>query len=281
MFENKLSFIGKSKDKRKKKDIRIIYLEIEEIIKNPYQPRKFFDIKSLTELSESIKAYGIIQPVNVRKTPAGNYELITGERRLRAALMAGMKKIPCIVVNVDDNDSALMALIENLQREDLNCIEEAEAYGRILKEYNMTQEELGIQIGKSQAAIANKIRLLKLSPMVKTVLINHNLSERHARCLLQLGSEEQQLKILRKVREGNLSVSDTEMLVRNIGHGSSTCDKESEVTGTRKAAVMDIRIFVNTVKQAIDLMIKSGIQAESVQTDSDEFYEFVVKIPKQ
>lgn len=281
MFEKKLSFVGFVKDKKKKKEIHIIYLRADEIIKNPHQPRKVFDIKSLTELSESIRAHGIIQPINVRKIENGRYELVTGERRLRAASMAGLERLPCIIMDVNDNDSALIALIENLQREDLNCIEEAEAYDRILKQYRMTQEQLGLEIGKSQSAIANKIRLLKLSPMVKTVIMNHNLSERHARCLLQIKNEEDQLKILRKVRESNLNVHDTEMLVKNMNQSFSTQERCKALEKKRKSAVMDIRIFVNTVKQAIDLMIKSGIDAETIQTDNGEFYEFIVKIPKQ
>ncbi|HBN83070.1 MAG TPA: nucleoid occlusion protein [Clostridiales bacterium] len=281
MFEKRLSFINFGKEKKKKKESHILYLNPEEIKKSPHQPRKIFDTGSLTELSESISAHGIIQPINVRKVENGTYELVTGERRLMAAMMAGLSRIPCMVLDVDDNSAALIALIENLHREDLNCIEEAEAYKKIMLDYHMTQEELGLEIGKSQSAIANKIRLLRLPVMVKTVIMNDRLSERHARCLLQINDEEDQLKVLRSVRENNLNVHDTEMLVKNIIDGFVAGEKCKKTQVRRKSAVMDIRIFVNTVRQAIDLMIKSGIDAETMQTDNDEFYEFVVKIPKQ
>jgi ParB family chromosome partitioning protein len=257
MLEKKLSFMGIGRVLKKKKDGYIVYLHPDEILKNPNQPRKVFDTKALTELSESIRNHGVIQPVNVRKNKEGKYELITGERRLRAAIMAGLDRIPCVVIDVDELDSALIALIENLQREDLNCIEEAEAYEQIMKRYKMTQEELGMEIGKSQAAIANKIRLLRLSPMVKTVIMNHHLSERHARCLLQIDNEEDQLKILRKVRENNLNVQETEMLVKDMTRNFVAGHKKANLRKKEKSAVMDIRIFVNTVKQAIDMMVSS------------------------
>lgn len=281
MFEKRLSFMGFGKEKKKKKDNFILYLSPDEIMKSPNQPRKVFNTESLTELSESICAHGIIQPINVRKTEKGTYELITGERRLMAATMAGFTRVPCMVLDVSDSNAALIALIENLHREDLNCIEEAEAYKKIMNECHMTQEELGLEIGKSQSAIANKIRLLRLPNIVKTVIMNDRLSERHARCLLQVNDEEDQLKILRSVRENNLNVHDTEMLVKNMTEGFVAGEKCKKNKEKRKNAVMDIRIFVNTVKQAIDLMIKSGIDAETKQTDHDDFYEFVVKIPKQ
>lgn len=281
MFEKRLSLMSFGKEKRRKNNNYILYLNPDEIVKSPNQPRKVFHTDLLTELSESISAHGMIQPINVRKTEKGVYELITGERRLRAAVMAGLTKVPCMVLDVDDNNAALIALIENLHREDLNCIEEAEAYRKIMQEYQMTQEELGLEIGKSQSAIANKIRLLRLPTIVKTVIMNDRLSERHARCLLQIDNEEDQLKVLRSIRENNLNVFDTEMLVKNMVKGFMNGEKGKVKKEKRKAAVMDIRIFVNTVKQAIDLMIKSGVKAESVQMDNDEFYEFVVKIPKQ
>ncbi len=186
----------------KKEDLKnITYVKIENIRPNPYQPRKQFNKISLEELCESIKQYGVIQPINVRKISANMYELVAGERRLRAATMAGLKEIPAIVVDINDNDSAVMALIENLQREDLSYMEEAEGYNNLINEHGFTQEELAAKIGKSQSTIANKIRLLKLPPLVKKILADNNLTERHARALLKLHDEQLQLKVLKTVCE--------------------------------------------------------------------------------
>jgi ParB family chromosome partitioning protein len=241
MLENRLTVQA---EKRKKDDNDIIYLHSDKIIPNPYQPRKFFDNESLRELSNSIKTYGIIQPLSVRKIGNDKYELIAGERRLRAAGLAGVTKIPCMVVNVGDNDSALMALIENLQRENLNYIEEAQGYYRILKEHNMTQESLAAKLGKSQSTIANKLRLLKLSPMVTKILLDNNLTERHARCLLRLQDDESRLQVLKKICEENLNVKRSENLVEKVLSGSSEPQAAKSKEDKRKKVIQDIRVFV-------------------------------------
>ena len=198
MLENRLRIEGSERGEKQKE---INYVDIEKIRPNPYQPRKKFNKISLEELCESIKQYGVIQPINVRKISVNMYELVAGERRLRAATMAGLVKVPCIVINIDDNDSAVLALIENLQREDLSYMEEAEGYNNLLNEHGFTQEELAKKVGKSQSTIANKIRLLKLPPLVKKILADNNLTERHARSLLKLHDEQLQLKVLKKVCE--------------------------------------------------------------------------------
>jgi len=164
MLENRLQLAKQKKEEEQK---NIIYVNIENIRPNPYQPRKQFNKLALEELCESVKQYGVIQPISVRKISANMYELVAGERRLRAAAMAGLTTVPCIIVDVDDNDSAVLALIENLQRENLNYLEEAEGYSNLINEHGFTQEELASKIGKSQSTIANKIRLLKLPPLVK------------------------------------------------------------------------------------------------------------------
>jgi len=208
----------------------IMYISIDSIRPNPYQPRKHFNLSSLEELCESIKQYGVIQPINVRKISNNHYELVAGERRLRAATMAGLKEIPAIVVNVDENDSAILALIENLQREDLNYLEEAEGYSNLINEHKLTQEELARKIGKSQSTIANKIRLLRLSPIIRKILIDNNLTERHARALLKLHDEQLQLKVIKYVCEKGLNVKKTEELVERVIEKYSTklTMKESE-----------------------------------------------------
>lgn len=279
MLENKLQV---TKLEKKDELKNITYLNIDNVRPNPYQPRKQFSKAALEELCESIKQYGVIQPINVRKISTNHYELVAGERRLRAAIMAGLKEIPSIIVNVNDNDSAVMALIENLQREDLNYMEEAEGYNNLINDHGFTQEELAQKISKSQSTIANKIRLLRLPPMVKKILSDNSLTERHARALLKLHDEQLQLKVLKLVCEKGLNVKKTEELVERAIEKYSRQEKEKEKVPERKftRAIKDIRIFVNTIRQAIDLMKKSGVNAKAAQLDRGEYVEFIIRIPK-
>lgn len=258
----------------------ISYIQIDCIRPNPYQPRKKFDKGHLEELCDSIKTYGVLQPINVRKISRDTYELVSGERRLRASVMAGLTEIPAIEVDIDDNDSAVIALIENLQREDLSYMEEAEGYNNLISEHNFTQEELAQKIGKSQSTIANKIRLLKLSPMVKKILADNNLTERHARSLLKLHDEQLQLKVLKHVCDKGLNVKRTEDLVERA---IERYTRNGQKGGDRKLtkSIKDIRIFVNTIRQAVDLMKNSGVNAKAAQFDRGEYIEFVVRVPKK
>lgn len=277
MLEKKLKY-AEPQARRNQKNI--VYIRIDNIRPSPYQPRKKFDRTSLEELCESIKQYGVIQPISVRLATTG-YELVAGERRLRAAEMAGLGEIPAIVVNVDDNDAAIIALIENLQREDLTYLEEAEGYQNLLMEHNITQEELAEKIGKSQSTIANKIRLLKLSPLVKKILMDNNLSERHARALLKLHDEQLQLKVLKKVCENGLNVKKTEQMVeRTIDKYMREKTQKEQRKQHLTRVVKDVRIFVNSVKKAIILMKKSGVKAWAAQFDRGKYIEFIVRIPK-
>ena len=233
MIATRLRFPGiEKKNQGKKPEEKMIsMISIDSIRPNPYQPRRKFDNSSLDELCNSIKQYGVIQPINVRKTSKSHYELVAGERRLRAAAMAGHKEIPAIVVDIGENDSAIMALIENLQREDLGYIEEAEGYRNLIKEHGLTQEELAQKIGKSQSTIANKIRILRLSPMVKKILSDNNLTERHARALLKIDDEQIQLKVLQKVCERGLNVRKTEDLVQRLWISIATPRKQKPIKG--------------------------------------------------
>lgn len=259
----------------------IIYISIDNVRPNPYQPRKKFDVSMLEELRDSIKQYGVLQPINVRKISNSNYELVAGERRLRAATMAGLKEIPAIILDVSESDSAIMALIENLQREDLTYLEEAEGYLSLLNDHNLTQEDLALKIGKSQSTIANKIRLLKLSPLVKKILMDNSLTERHARALLKLHDEQLQLKVLRMVCDRGLNVKKTEEIIERAIEKFTREKTEREMKQKQLTrAVKDIRIFVNTIKQAIVLMKKSGVQAQAAQFDRGKYIEFIVRIPK-
>ncbi|AUG59110.1 nucleoid occlusion protein [Acetivibrio saccincola] len=277
MLENRLR-IARQENKSKSKSIT--YLPIECIRPNPYQPRKQFNKIPLEELCESIKQYGVIQPISVRKISGNMYELVAGERRLRASTMAGLKEIPAIIVDVNDNESAVMALIENLQREDLNYMEEAEGYNNLINDHGFTQEELARKIGKSQSTIANKIRLLKLPPLVKKILHDNNLTERHARALLKLHDEQLQLKVLKHVCEKGLNVKKTEDLVERAIEKYTRKQNEKKNKPQLTKAIKDIRIFVNTIKQAIELMRKSGVEAKAAQFDRGTYYEFIVRVPK-
>lgn len=277
MLENKLQI----PKQEKKEDIKnITYLNIDLVRPNPYQPRKQFTKGALEELRESIAQYGVIQPINVRKISSSHYELVAGERRLRAATMAGLSEIPAIIINITDNDSAVMALIENLQREDLNYMEEAEGYNNLINEHGFTQEELAQKIGKSQSTVANKIRLLRLSPLVKKILADNTLTERHARALLKLHDEQLQLKVLRLVCERGLNVKKTEDLIERVIDKYLKQGKDKPVEKKLTKTIKDIRIFVNTIRQAIDLMKKSGVNAKAAQIDRGEYIEFIVRVPK-
>lgn len=277
MLENKLQI----PKQEKKEDVKnITYLNIDLVRPNPYQPRKQFAKGALEELRESITQYGVIQPINVRRISPNHYELIAGERRLRAAIMAGLTEIPAIIINITDNDSAVLALIENLQREDLNYMEEAEGYNNLINEHGFTQEELAQKIGKSQSTVANKIRLLRLSPLVKKILADNNLTERHARALLKLHDEQFQLKVLRLVCEKGLNVKRTEELIERVIDRYLKQGKDKLVEKKLTKTIKDIRIFVNTIRQAIDLMKKSGINAKAAQIDRGEYIEFIVRVPK-
>ena len=195
--------------------------------------------------------------------------------------MAGLKEIPAVVININDNDSAVIALIENLQREDLSYMEEAEGYNNLINEHGFTQEELAQKIGKSQSTIANKIRLLKLPPMVKKILSDNSLTERHARALLKLHDEQLQLKVLRRVCERGLNVKRTEDLVEKVIERFTRQGNEKAPERKFTKAIKDIRIFINTMRQAIDLIKKAGLNVRAAQIDRGEYLEFIVRIPKQ
>lgn len=276
MLEVMSIFRNNNIDEKKK----IYNIPINHIIPNPYQPRKNFDRMGLNELSESIKKYGVLQPIMVRKMCEERYELVAGERRLRACMIAGMSEIPSIIVNIDDNDSAIFALIENLQREDLSFLEEAEGYYHLIKEHGLTQEELAQSLGKNQSTIANKLRLLKLSPIIKKIIKDNDLTERHARALLKLPDEQTQLRLLKTVCEKGLNVKKTEELVKemldNISGGEQGKPKEK----TNIKIFRDIRIFVNTIKQTVEMMKKSGVDAQTTKFDKGDYIEYVIKIPK-
>lgn len=255
----------------------IYYISTELIFPNLYQPRKTFNEDSIEELAESIEAFGIIQPISVRKIGDEKFELVAGERRLRAAKKAGLEKIPAIIVDITDKDSAAIALLENLQREDLNFLEEAEAYHNLIEDHNYTQEQLAKVIGKKQSTIANKLRILKLDDSIRKLLLSNNLTERHARALLKLPTVELQKKIINIVINKNYNVKKTEELIEKELL-KITSKQVAAASAKRIKGIFSPRIYINTVKQVFS---KYGINAEYKSKDLDDCIEITVKIPKK
>ena len=250
----------------------IINIKTEQIIPNTYQPRKNFNEEALMELSQSIKEHGIVQPLTVRKI-GDIYELVAGERRWRAARMLHLENVPCTVLDITDRESAQIALLENLRREDLNFIEEAEAYYNLIHDHNFTQEEIAIKMGKKQSTIANKLRLLKLSEKVRGMCINNSLTERHARALLMIHNEALQIKVIKQVVEESLNVKATEELVnKELLKLAGEQYKNKNVT-----AVFPAKLYVNTIKQVFN---KFNIPADYKFDDSEEYIQITVNIPK-
>ncbi len=256
----------------------IINIPIRFIKPNPYQPRKNFNLKSLEELSQSVKTYGIIQPISVRKLSHDSYELIAGERRLRAAEIAELTEIPAIVVDYRDKDSAMVALVENLQREDLNFIEEAEGYYNLIEDHNITQQELAEKLGKSQSTIANKLRILKLPTDIKKILIEEKLTERHGRALLKLPDDNLRRIVLDKTVNNNLNVSGTETLVEDIL--DNLRKRDENVSSQKIKSLINVRIYLNTIKKAYRAIKEYGVKAEYNEEDKGDFYLVSIKIPK-
>lgn len=235
---------------------------LDDIRPNPYQPRRRLDEASLEELAESIRAHGVLQPVVVRPRDDG-YELIAGERRWRAAQMAGLAEIPALVRDASDRQMAMMALLENLQRSDLHFFEEAEGYARLLSEFEMTQEELARQLGRSQGAVANRLRLLRLPESVREVISREMLSERHARALLAVADERTQLELARRSAREGWTVRELEGRIERMGRRAPR--------QRRTAVVRDARIFLNEFRKAAAAVRQHGFAVqmrESLGEDS-------------
>lgn len=263
-------------------DKKIVMIDINKIIPNKNQPRKLFDLNSLAELSSSIKEYGILEPLIVRKADNG-YELVAGERRLRAAKIAKVESVPAIIKNLNENDSAIIALIENIQRENLSFMEEAESYAYLMNISGLTQEEIAQKVGKNQSTVANKLRLLKLPPSVKKIVTERGLTERHARALLKVQPESAQMELLSIICKNKLNVKETDTLVEYYytnGSFEQTVPERKKRKKMKNVIVRDIRLFANTINHAINTMKQSGINAEATKKESDEFIEYVIKIKK-
>ena len=261
-------------------------IELSKIKPNSYQPRHEFSEESIRELATTLDKDGLLQPIIVREK-GDDYEIVAGERRLRAAKHLAWEKIPAIVNNMDDSQAASLALIENLQREDLNPIDEAQAYNNLMKLNNLTQTTLAQNIGKSQSYVANKLRLLKLTPKVQSYLASGEISSRHGRCLVGL-SEKDQGRVLDEILAHNLNVSETEKIVKNVEQyfaGKKIEDKEKEqAEKTRRAAnriPKDLKVQINTIKKAIKLAQQSGIKVKFKENNDPDDYMITIELKRK
>ncbi len=255
----------------------IIYLRTDELQPNPVQPRTVFDEDALAELSESIRSYGILNPLTVRRR-GGRYELVAGERRLRAAKLAGLREVPCMLLDVNMEDAGLIALVENLQRRDLDFLEEANGIRQLIRMFGMSQEEAARRLGKSQSAVANKLRLLKLPEDVLGTLRDKGLSERHGRALLRLGDDESRRAALEKFIERDMNVAAAESYVEAL-----LAEKTPPGAGEgKKTFVMrDLKLFLNSVTRSLELMRQGGVAADMQQSETDEALVLTISIPKR
>lgn len=264
------------KERKYKKSNEVLQIPSRLIVPNPHQPRKNFNWDDLEGLAESIHYNGLLQPITVRKRDDGRYELISGERRLRACKMAGISAIPSIVIDIDEEKSAILAVLENLQRENLHFFEEAEAIERLIKGFGMSQEEVAKKLGKSQSALSNKLRLLRLPNDVRYNIALYGLTERHARALLRLPTTALMNQIIDTIAEQGLTVSETEQMITDLLKKPQGKAKKGKTVMVFK----DVRIFINTLNHAVTTMRKSGINATASKNETEEFIEYTVKIDK-
>ncbi len=261
--------------KQREKEInKVLEIGVSLIKPNPSQPRKSFYSDELTKLAKSISQEGILQPLIVRIND-GEYELVSGERRLRAAKIAGLKTVPCIIVNMTERNSALMALVENIQREDLSFFEEAGAIQSLISVYGMTQEDAAIRLGIAQSTVANKLRLLRIPGDEQQVIMDMGLSERHARALLRLESKSDRIDVLERIHKYKLNVEMTEAYISKLLEGK----RKKESYKKRSPILRDVKLFVNTINKAIEVMRLSGVKANSKKTQTDNEITYTITIP--
>lgn len=256
-------------------------VRISEISRNPNQPRRYFDPEAIATLAESIRQYGVLNPLTVRRTAGGGYELVAGERRLRAARVAGLTDVPCLLINADGEDSSVIALVENLQRRDLDFFEEANGFKRLIDQFGLTQEEAARKVGKTQSSVANKLRLLRLSQQNMELIRRNNLTERHARALLRLSEEADRINVTNYIIEHELNVSRTEEYIDEFLKAKEKPEPLPEQDGGRHVVRLfkDVRFFLNTLNRAVGVMVDSGIGATVQQQESDDGLTLTISIP--
>ena len=264
-----------------KEDRSLRRIRISEIARNPNQPRKYFDPEAIATLAESIRQYGVLNPLTVRRTGNGGYELVAGERRLRAARVAGLTDVPCLLINADGEDSSVIALVENLQRRDLDFFEEANGFKRLIEQFGLTQEEAARKVGKTQSAVANKLRLLRLSQQNMELIRCNNLTERHARALLRLNDEADRINVTNYIIEHELNVSRTEEYIDEFLKAKENPQPVVEAESGKRVVRLfkDVRFFLNTLNRAVGVMVDAGIGATVKQQESDDGLTLTICIP--
>ena len=263
-----------------KRSGEIINIPVNDIRPNPYQPRKSFRWEDLEELAQSIYQNGLLQPVTVRDTGGGKYELVAGERRLRASKMAGLAAIPAIVVDISEEKSAVYAVVENLQRQDLHFFEEAQAIEKLARNFGMDRDRIAIKLGKSPSAVSNKLRLLKLPEEIREKIISAGLTERHARAMLRLPTYALMDEAVNAVAQNRLNVSETELLISRLLEEEAPQAKEEKKKPREVKVFRDIKLFINTLDHAVTTMRKNGINADSIHSETDDYIEYIVRISK-
>lgn len=272
LFKNKEKTVGK-----------VVALDVGLIIPNRSQPRVTFDENELAALSASIRENGILQPINVRRCGV-NYEIISGERRFRAAKICGLEEVPCIVIDADDERSAVLALIENIQRRDLSYFEEALAIERLIKFYGLTQEEAASRLGKAQSTIANKLRLLKFSDAERGLLIKGNVTERQARALIRIDDQKLRIHAMGEMIINKLNIEQTESMVEGILHGIIPKKREEpepaeKKQNSRKNFHFPLpRLYINSINKIVKNMKEANIECETVMNHVGDCYEYTIKI---
>ena len=264
-----------------REDLVLRRIRISEIVRNPNQPRRYFDPEAIATLAESIRQYGVLNPLTVRRTANGGYELVAGERRLRAARVAGLTDVPCLLINADGEDSSVIALVENLQRRDLDFFEEANGFKRLIEQFGLTQEEAARKVGKTQSAVANKLRLLRLSQQNMELIRCNNLTERHARALLRLNDEADRINVTNYIIEHELNVSRTEEYIDEFLKAKENPQPVVEPESGKHVVRLfkDVRFFLNTLNRAVGVMVDAGIGATVKQQESDDGLTLTICIP--
>ncbi|KIS04364.1 nucleoid occlusion protein [Paucilactobacillus wasatchensis] len=282
------SFFGNQKNKNQKATNQVVEVDVTKITPNRFQPRKVFEPNAIKELAETIQEHGLLQPIIIREFEPNKYEIIAGERRFRAVSELQWDKIPAIIEKMNDKETASLALIENLQREQLSSVEEAQAYRSLMELNHLTQTALAQGMGKSQSAVANKLRLLKLITPVQNAILDRRISERHGRALLEL-NEDQQRDALMEIVNSKFTVKQTEDLVAQMT-GKPRPQDEAPVTAVKpkkkrakkaKGLTADTRVAVNTIKKSVKLIRDNGMKIKTRESDEDDHYEIVIEIPKQ
>ncbi len=262
-------------------DEKVYHIKTSKITANPMQPRREFDEESIGTLADSISRYGILQPLTVRNisyySDGEKYELIAGERRLRAAKLLGLERVPCLIISANDRQSAELAIIENLQRQDLNIFEEASAISALLCIYSLTQEQVAMRLSVSQSYVANKLRLLRLDETERALILENSLTERHARALLKISDESLRLQALKKIIEKKLNVTQSEELIEEMLLPKEEKRQKPKIIG----AIKDIRLFYNSIDNAVKIVRRSGVDVFTKKKESEDGIELTIKIKKR